>query len=297
MQHQPPATSHQPPAPTRLPSSVFTEHRQSTGVQPGLTHAFGVQYAPDSRWTFGANFENGTVGSETIGEVRCEAVAFTAGYASADIKYSGGIEYRRDRTQLEERKNWLLRNAISYKTSDEGRWVGYFRPVLNDRLNVLVKYTYLYDLSSPGQVSFTDTTTRPVSTLGVDYQQKSSVFAIDATYDLDKRWTVGGKYAWRRGELRPSRDDSAQWFKSSAVLAILPVDWKVVRNWSWMAELRSLRAKELGDRRTGWLTAGYYHVNENMKVGVGYNFTDLSDNLTDLSYRSRGFFVNVLGKF
>ncbi len=108
---------------------------------------------------------------------------------------------------------------------------------------------------------------------------------------------MGGKYAGRRGELKPSRDDSAQWFKSSAELAVLRVDWKVVRNWSWMAELRSLRAKELGDRRTGWLTAGYYHVNENFKVGVGYNFTDFSDNLTDLSYRSRGFFVNVLGKF
>ena len=41
----------------------------------------------------------------------------------------------------------------------------------------------------------------------------------------------------------------------------------------------------------------YYHVNENFKVGLGYNFTDFSDDLTDLSYRSRGVFVNLLGKF
>jgi opacity protein-like surface antigen len=302
---------------------MFTEHRQSTGVQPGLTHAYGVQYAPDSSWTLGTNFENGTVGSETIGEIRRQAVAFNAAYSSSDIKYSGGVEYRRDQNQLEERESWLMRNAISYKTSEDARWVGKlnwadsnsdagalaaakytegvvgyaFRPVANDRLNVLLKYTYLYDLSSPGQSSYTDTTTRPVSRLGVDYQQKSNVFAVDATYDLSARWTVGGKYAWRRGELRASRDDSAQWFKSSAELAVARVDWKVVRQWSWMAELRSLRAKELGDRRTGWLTAGYYHLNENFKVGLGYNFTDFSDNLTDLSYRSRGFFVNVLGKF
>jgi outer membrane protein OmpA-like peptidoglycan-associated protein len=303
--------------------SMFTEHRQSVGVQPGLTHAYGVQYAPDSRWTFGTNFENGTIGSETFGEVRREAVALTAGYSSPQVKYSGGIEYRNDRTLQEERKSWLLRNSLSYKTSEDARWVGKlniadsdsdagqlaaanyteavvgyaFRPIADDRLNMLLKYTYLFDLSSPGQSSFTDATTTPVSTLGVDYQQKSSVFAIDATYDLTQRWTVGGKYAWRRGELRPSRDDSAQWFKSSAELAIVRVDWKVVRNWSWMAELRSLRAKELGDRRTGWLTAGYYHVNENLKVGLGYNFTNFSDNLTDLSYRSRGVFLNVLGKF
>jgi outer membrane protein OmpA-like peptidoglycan-associated protein len=303
--------------------SVFTEQRQSTGVQPALTHAYGVQYAPESRWTLGASYENGTIGSETFGEVKRDAVALTAGFSSDQIKYSGGAEFRKDMTLAEERKSWLLRNAITYKTSEDARivgklnWadsdsdagalaaakyteavVGYaFRPVDNDRLNMLLKYTYLYDLSSPGQSSFTDATTTPVSTLGVDYQQKSSVFAIDATYDLTQRWTIGGKYAWRRGELRASRDDSAQWFASSAELAIVRVDWKVIRSWSWMAELRSLKAKELGDRRTGWLTAAYYHVNENFKVGVGYNFTDYSDNLTDLSYRSHGFFINALGKF
>jgi len=75
------------------------------------------------------------------------------------------------------------------------------------------------------------------------------------------------------------------------------VDWKLVRQWDWMVELRSLRANELHDRKNGWLTAGYYHVNENLKVGVGYNFTDYSDDLTDLSYRSKGLFLNVLGKF
>jgi hypothetical protein len=32
-------------------------------------------------------------------------------------------------------------------------------------------------------------------------------------------------------------------------------------------------------------------------VGLGHNFTDFSDNLTDLSYRSRGWFLNMLGKF
>lgn len=34
--------------------------------------------------------------------------------------------------------------------------------------------------------------------------------------------------------------------------------------------------------------AVYRHVDENVKIGLGYNFTDFSDDLTDLSYRSRG---------
>jgi hypothetical protein len=29
-----------------------------------------------------------------------------------------------------------------------------------------------------------------------------------------------------------------------------------------------------------------------MKIGVGYNFTDFSDDLTDLSYNHHGFFLN-----
>ncbi len=237
-----------------------------------------------------------------MGEIRREAVALTAGFSSDLVKYSGGAEYRKDSTLNESRKSWLLRNSITYKVNEDGRWVGKlnwadsdstagslaaakyteavwgyaYRPVFNDRLNLLLKYTYLFDLSSPGQSSFTDTTTQPVSTLGVDYQQKSSVVALDATYDLSARWTVGGKYAWRRGELRASRDDSAEWFKGvSAQLAIARVDWKVVRNWSWdggTAVLESQGTRR--DRKTGWLTAGYYHVNENFKVGVGYNFTD-----------------------
>ena len=34
---------------------------------------------------------------------------------------------------------------------------------------------------------------------------------------------------------------------------------------------------------------------ENMKVGAGYNFTDFSDDLTDLRYDHRGVFFNIIG--
>ncbi|CAH0352370.1 OmpA family protein [Aquabacterium sp. CECT 9606] len=303
--------------------NVYTEHRQTTGLQSGLTHAYGVQYAPNTRWTWGASFENGRIESETVQELRREAVAFTAGYADADVRYTGGAEYRWDRSATESRRSWLLKNALSVKNGSDGRWVaklnvadsdssagdlyaaryteamaGYaWRPALNDKLNMLFKATWLHDLSSPGQVVATDVTQVAVVTQGIDYQQRSRVLAVDATYDLTSRWTVGGKLAWRTGELRAARDDSAPWFSSTATLAVARVDWKVVRQWDWLLELRTLQARELDDRKSGFLTAIYYHVNENFKVGVGHNFTDFSDNVTDLSYRSRGWFLNMLGKF
>jgi hypothetical protein len=34
---------------------------------------------------------------------------------------------------------------------------------------------------------------------------------------------------------------------------------------------------------------------EHVKAGVGYNFTDFSENLTDLSCRHQGVFVNIVG--
>ena len=64
-----------------------------------------------------------------------------------------------------------------------------------------------------------------------------------------------------------------------------------------LAELRYLNAEEAEDAKAGALLGVYRHIDSHIKAGVGYNFTDFSDNLTDLSYRSRGWFINVLGKY
>jgi hypothetical protein len=32
-------------------------------------------------------------------------------------------------------------------------------------------------------------------------------------------------------------------------------------------------------------------------VGVGYDFSDFSDDLTDLDYKHQGLFINLVGKF
>ena len=50
------------------------------------------------------------------------------------------------------------------------------------------------------------------------------------------------------------------------------------------------------DGKSGALLDECRHIGENVKVGVCYNFTDFSDNLTDLDYYSEGFFINFVGK-
>ena len=39
----------------------------------------------------------------------------------------------------------------------------------------------------------------------------------------------------------------------------------------------------------------YRYLGKHFKVGAGYNFTDFSDDLTDLSYDHQGVFVNFVG--
>ena len=56
---------------------------------------------------------------------------------------------------------------------------------------------------------------------------------------------------------------------------------------------------DLNESRAGALAAvsRYFgdHVKVGLRVGLGYNFTDFSDDLTDLSYDHQGVFLNVTG--
>jgi hypothetical protein len=54
----------------------------------------------------------------------------------------------------------------------------------------------------------------------------------------------------------------------------------------------SSKSKDLGA-----LAAVYRHMGENFKVGVGYNFGQFSDDLSDLVADDHGVFVNAVGKF
>ncbi len=74
-------------------------------------------------------------------------------------------------------------------------------------------------------------------------------------------------------------------------------EWKFVRNWSGLVEWRRLSAREAGDARQGALVGVYRYVTKHVKVGVGYNFTRFSDDMTNLNYNNRGVFLNVLSTF
>ncbi len=165
--------------------------------------------------------------------------------------------------------------------------VGYgYRPVSSDRLDVLAKYTYFYNMPTTAQTT--------LQSLAAQYIQKSNIASLDVTYDLTSRWTLGGKYAYRVGQLSLSRENP-EYFDNTAMLYIVRADYRIGENWEGMVEARMLEMPDFNDRRAGALIGVYRNVGGHVKVGVGYNFTDFSEDLTDLSFRHEGVFMNVVG--
>jgi hypothetical protein len=52
---------------------------------------------------------------------------------------------------------------------------------------------------------------------------------------------------------------------------------------------------DIGDRRSGALIVVSRYIGRHIKVGIGYNFTDFSDDLTDLDFDHKGAFLNFTG--
>ena len=84
--------------------------------------------------------------------------------------------------------------------------------------------------------------------------------------------------------------------QSRANLYILRADWHLTHRWDALIEARMLDLPDAEDQRSGALLGLYRHVGENIKFGFGYNFTEFSDDLTDLDFNSQGFFINLVGK-
>ena len=300
-------------------SSVYLEERYQNGAsQSGLTHATGINLVSKERWNFGGSAEFGKLfDSQTGAETNRKAAGIHMGYGLAKIQFSSAIEYRRDDAEQPDLSHTittvlLLRNNFKYQLTPSWRLLGKldhsisdsslgdfytggyteavagyaYRPVRNDRLNALVKYTYFYNVPTTDQLGLQNTAT--------EFLQKSHIAALDLTYDLTANWSVGGKYAYRLGEASLDRVQPS-FFDNAAQLTVLRLDWRFLKQWDSMVEARTLGLPDINQRRRGALAAIYHHISKNLKAGVGYNFTNFSDELTDLKYNHKGVFVNLIG--
>jgi len=300
-------------------SSVYLEERyQDSDSLGGLTHATGINLVATDRWNLGANADFGTLtDSQTGAETDRKAGGVRVGYGYDSIQVSSAVEYRMDETEqldasINERTTWLYRNNLKYQLNDDWRVIGKFnhavsdstqgdffdggyteavlgyayRPVSNDRLNALAKYTYFFNVPTADQIS-------PQQT-AAEFIQKSHIASVDVNYDLTAAWSIGSKYAYRLGEISLDRENP-EYFDNSAQLLILRTDLRILEVWEGLVEARTLDLPDIDQTRSGALVAVYRYLGDHFKVGAGYNFTDFSDDLTDLSYDHQGFFINLIG--
>ena len=302
--------------------SVYAENKYDVwSTQPSLTQVYGVTYTPQPDWKFGGAVESGMVFNDFSDSLFDDdglnrtAVSLTAAYSpdaklnatvKGEVRFEEGDDpsddltayYVAGRFSTAVNDDWRFIASVDAVISDEteltldGDYVeasaGYaYRPVDNDRLNALVKYTFLYDLPGPDQVTVDGTTDGP--------SQRSHIFSADASYDVTQMVTLGGKYGVRMGESKPR--NGGDWEDATAQLAIIRADVHVVKNWDVLLEGRTLWENTGDTAEFGALAAVYRQITDNFEVGVGYNFGRFSDDLQDLTKDDYGVFINAVGKF
>ncbi len=303
--------------------SVYGEDTYDVfGRKKTLTQTYGVEYTPTAAWNLTSGVEFGKVQDDTVNtttgvrnsdfdRIAVSAGAVYHGEGGFDGKLKG--EFRRERSDdnTRNRDTYLVGAGVGKQAGDNWRFlanidavlsdatedtlngkyvegsVGWaYRPVETDALNALFKYTFLYDLPGPDQVTVNGTTLGPA--------QRSHILSADASYDINKIVTLGVKYGMRYGHTKP-RDGSAGWEAASAHLGVVRADLHIVNKWDALVEGRVLWN---GDGANyGALAALYRQMGENFKVGVGYNFGRFSDDLRDLTFDDHGVFINAVGQF
>jgi hypothetical protein len=289
--------------------NVFNESQYLKAPnESGLAHTFGMDFYPAAGWNMGVVLQDAELDRGT-GNINRRAISVSGGRSSAATQWSSKVEWRKD-SGAERREQWVTTNAVSHKVNENLRLAGRFnysetedelnasagakfvegnagfayRPHDNTKWAVLGRYTYLYDVSSLGQdesVSF--------------YDQRSQVVSLEGIYRPLNHWEFALKAARREGEVRMGRMTGV-WADSAATLLAGQVRYGITTHWHGLLEYRNLTVKD-GGRRHGALVGVDRDIGKNFRVGVGYNFTDFSDKLTNFDYDHRGWFLNVVGSY
>ncbi len=176
----------------------------------------------------------------------------------------------------------LKLDAIEAKFNEHSIGLAY-RPVATDRFNLLARYTGISEK-------------RPLN-LGLLNSQETAmdVFSIEWSYELTNALEWVDKLAFRT---KTEETGGFAPFTSHTWLSIHRLNYQFAKAWDVGAEYRSLVQREANDQRDGWLTEVMWRANRHVRLGVGFNFTDFSDNeFSDNDYSVYGWFLRLQGKY
>ena len=288
---------------------VFTEHQYTREtLQNGLGHNFGLDYDVTNDMVLSASVQTANLEQNDGGTTDRNAFSVGLNYDKDKTTASSRLEYRRDKGVAQNTEQWVTTNRLNYRLSPSLRLQGKLnysettdnisntrdakfiegglgfalRPIKNDRLNILGRITYLYDLQPLSQSDLVD--------------EKSVTMSLESNYQLNQKWGVGGKLAHKQGEIRSDRD-AGKWEKNDATLAAVRARYHLTHNWDATAQYHWLNSDESQDTQHGAMVSVDRHLGKNIKLGIGYNFTNFDDDLTNTDGTAKGWFINLVGKF
>ncbi len=297
--------------------STYTEYvYDMPDDQRSLSQVYGVIYTPTDAFTLSSTVELGSVRDAVSGDFDRVALSFGAAEDFGDGQgWRARLEYRDENGAgtARDRTTWGLTGGYTNSVNDDWRLianvdallsqsadgafrdgqyvkasVGYaFRPVDNEKFNMLLRYTYLNDQPGEDQVSADGSVDGPL--------QISNIFSVSAGYDLSSQFTLGGKLGYRSTQMAPR--GTTAFTSNTAALAAARIDWHVVSDWDAMAEVRLLHTAETGTNETGAVAAVYRHIGDNLKIGAGFEWGGVSDNMANLNYSGQGLFLNLVAKY
>ncbi|MCD9027450.1 hypothetical protein LDO26_04375 [Luteimonas sp. BDR2-5] len=289
--------------------NLFNESQfLKTRNESGLAHTYGMDFYPAVGWNLGFTLSDGDLTNSAGGQIDRRAISVSGGRTSPDTDWQSKLEWRED-SGFEQRTQWISTNRVMHKLNEswriaarfnyadtddtlnpaagakfiEGNFGFAYRPWNSTRWGLFGRYTYLYDLATLGQLG------------GAQYDQKSQILSFEGVYHLDHNWELAGKLARREGEVRYGRG-TGDWFDSATTFAAAQVRYELLFKWHAMAEYRWLDVDD-GGTRQGWMAGVDRDIGRNFRIGVGYNFTDFSDDLTDFDYDHKGWFINFVGSY
>jgi len=290
---------------------IYSEHQFSTeDSSTGVANTVGLSNT-FNRYTSGTLSFQASRTEDELGELT-ERDTLTAGisYKKNLTHLTSKLEYRQDESSTVDTDQWVMTNSAHFRQSNATRWqarlnlsstvdnlgsddakfieagIGFaHRPVRHDRLNVLGRYTFLYDLPPISQSS--------------DAEQRSKIASLESIYDVTRRWSLwslGGKIAFKDGEVRTLRQ-TGNWIGNDASLAAVRLRYKAPYGVDAMASYHWLDSDASESLRQGALLSLGHSVGDNLQLSVGYNFTDFDDNLGNDDYDVRGWFLSLIGKY
>ncbi len=291
----------------------FQESRTEKSLDSSeISDAYGLNINLRENLTLSFVYEEGELFQEDGNTKRRSASVGVDYRKNKDLKMSSRFEYLEDKSDERTIVELLTTNNYQYKLNNEitlasrlDLGIGVdrstdrvvkklvdvtfgaaYRPIWNDKFNFLGKYNFVYDKNSDDETDYDFN----------NLDEKMRIFSIDGIYSVNKKLDISGKYALKIAEMKAASDES-EWYKSQTELYAVGFDYKFYKNWSFEFEHHWLMSKSDNQMKSGVIVTLNNMVNENLKVGGGYNFTDFSDNLKYENYNAQGFFLNITGIF